>query len=248
MKRIVSLLALACFTVSSSGCMTIKLADSKPGSRVPAAICEKRTAVLVVEDKRTVTKLDRTMSESPDIALSKALADKFREFCPDTVKFIDQKTAAADAKPAPAAPGNFDFLLTGSLDRFQSEYEDEYSALRMAGAMLAGFTIPVGLLLVPIVIAGHADHVTDIDFTLSLVDASSGTIIWTKRSEFRDRERIAFVKASGGRIKDKLNRYLEETTSSIFANVSSAYKKMPSSSLALGMNRGKNSGQATHIR
>jgi len=239
MKRMVSLLALVCFIVSSSGCMTIKLADSKPGSHHPAAICKRQTDILVLEDRRTVTKLDRALAEPPAVAVSRALADKFREYCPDTVKFIDQKTGSADAKPTLTAPSNFDLLLTGSLDRFQSEYEDQYSGLRLAGAMIAGLTTPVGLLLLPIVMAGYADHVTDVDFTLSLVEASTGTILWTKRSEFRDRERITFVKATGGRIEEKLNTHLESATSSIFANVSSAYKRRQNSSLALGIEREK---------
>lgn len=244
MKRIVSILALACFISSSSGCMTLKLPDSKPGSRPLAAICGKRTAVLVLEDRRTVTKLDWSLAEDSAVAVSRALADKFREYCPDTVKFIDCQAGGAEATPALTVSGNFDFLLSGSLDRFQSEYEDKYQVLRLTGAFVAGATAPVGLLLLPVLMAGYADHVTDVDFTLSLVDVSTGTILWKERNEFRDRETIAFMKATGGRIEDKLNMHLESATSSIFANVSSAYNRTPNSSLAFGMDRGKSSGKS----
>lgn|GEM_PF-6971393 len=236
MKRIVSLLALVCFTASGSGCITLKLTDSKPGSRPFAAICEKRTAVFVLDDKRTVTKLDRQLAESPAVAISRAVSDKFHEYCPDTVKFIGHQAGSTEVKHynTLTASDNFDFLLTGSIDRFQSEYEDKYFGLRMAGSLIAGMTIPVGLLLLPVISAGYVDHVTDVDFTLSLVEVSSGMIVWSKRSEFRELENVAFVEATGARIEEKLNSHLESATSAMFAHISSAYKRRQNSSLALG--------------
>lgn len=227
MRRIVLPLAITCFIASSSGCITLKLSDSKPGSRPRAAICEKRTAVLVLEDKRTVTTLDRRLEENPAAAVSRALADKLREYCPDSIEFINRQGDAAERKPfgVLTANDNFDFLLTGNIDRFVSNFDDKYQGLRMAGAITAGLTIPVGLVLLPFLYAGYADHVTDVDFTLSLVDVPTGAIIWTKRSEFRDRERITYLKASGARIEEKLNKYLESATSDTFTNISSAYMR-----------------------
>lgn len=226
MKKTVSLLALASFVASSSGCVTLKLPDSKPGSSARAAICEKRTAVFVLEDRRTETKIDRYLDDKPSVAVSKALADKFREHCPDKVEFIDRQVGAAEVKlsSASTAKDDFDYLLTGTLDQLHSEYEDKYQALRMTGAFVAGLTVPVGLLLMPVVMAGDADHVTDFNFTVSLVEASTGTILYTGRSEFKDRERVAIVKASVARIEEKLNTHMERATSAMFANISSAYK------------------------
>lgn len=231
MKKIVSTIALVSFVASSSGCISLKLADSRPGSKPLAAVCEKRIAVLVFKDRRTVTKLDRQLADAPAVAVSRAIADKFREYCPETVEFIDRQTGAAEEKPSAAltATDKFDFLLTGTLDRFHSEFEDKYQTVRFTGAFVAGLTIPVGLLLLPVLMAGNVDHVSDVDFTISLVEASTGKILWTERSEFRDREKIAYLQADSGRIEDKLNRNLERATSAMFANVSSAYKSRQTS-------------------
>ena len=132
-----------------------------------------------------------------------------------------------------AGTENFDFLLTGTLDRLDSDFEDKYYGLRMAGSIVVGMTIPVGLLLFPVLFVGDVDHITNFDFKISLVEASTGSILWSGASEFSAKERVAFINTSRTLIEEKLNSHMESATTTMFANISSAYKRRQNNGFAM---------------
>jgi hypothetical protein len=123
-------------------------------------ICDKKTGVLLFDDKRNVHEMDRFFEKTPTEVVGDLLVTKFKAHCGENVHSVEYKTSELDSSLMEKLnkDNGFDYLLVGSLSSFSSNFEDKNSGLRMVGSVISGLTFPIGLVIFPFVMMGNLFH------------------------------------------------------------------------------------------
>lgn len=189
-------------------------------------ICDKKTGVLLFDDKRNMHEMDRFFEKAPTEVVGELLVTKFKAHCGENVHSVDHKTSELDSALMEKLnkDDGLDYLLVGSFSSFNSNFKDKNSGLRTVGSVISGLTFPVGLVIFPFVFMGNVDQITDIQIdNITLIDAEAKQILWRGRINKQNNEVIPFIQAGLKTNEERYNTYGKEVVDNIFQNISLSY-------------------------
>ncbi len=233
MKNYFSILVFMILCIQIVGCahpkMHITYKIDSGGKYLKKDICDKKIGILTFNDKRNVRDRDgdHFFEETPTKVFKNLLVTKFKAHCGDNARPIDFDSNKIDKDLILKISNDneYDYILVGSLNSFSSDFEDKNSGLRMVGAGVAGFTFPIGLVIVPFLFLGDVEQITDIQVdNIALIDVRLERVLWRGRINKQISEVIPIVNTSMKTNEERYNDFGKEIVDNIFQNISISYE------------------------
>ena len=220
MRWVIPLLGIILLT----GCLPKIEIDKveKPYEASTPEICRSSFGMIVFKDKRVNKKIDSLFDQDVNVVLTQELISNLNYQCPKQFELLDNEGSDASSGEAhKILESRFDYVLSGEINSFTVETYDKYRGARMAGAVVAGLTAPIGFVALPVLSAGDVELIVDVEIdNLSLVDVKNSTIVWQGTFQKKQNEKVSAVKVGVSLLEDKVNEIMPQFYQHVYQNIS----------------------------